>query len=85
MYQDGTRVVLLDGREGVIEVSSPDDWAYHVRLDSGTVVQVPENWIAPVDAHEVCHTCKTPKERADFSLSGSIEMCNDCFNTKYGD
>ncbi len=81
MYKDGTRVVLPDGREGVIEVSSEDDWAYHVRLDSGTVVQVPENWIAPIEQREVCGTCQELKD--NFSLSGSTAMCNDCFNRKY--
>lgn len=48
MLTEGTVVALDDGRTGIIEVASEDDHAYHVRLESGYVVQVDASRVAPI-------------------------------------
>lgn len=62
MLEPGTRIYIaypltapmdedaIDGAAGMVEVADADSRAYHVRLDAGWVVEVPESAVAAIDA-----------------------------------
>ena len=57
MYAIGTRVVIDHERVGVVEMASEDDRAYHIRLQSGTVIEMEKKRVIATSELMVCPGC----------------------------